>query len=96
MRKTKKSKAIPSPSQVKNKPKGKTKPVWYLKVVSSNIAKAAYNFKKHQLMIAFHNGRRYVYENVNMYEWLAFSEAESQGQWFIENIRDEKPYKQLD
>lgn len=73
-----------------------TKPVWYLKVASSNIAKAAYNFKSHQLMIAFRNGRRYVYEDVSLDEWLAFSEADSQGQWFTSNIRDIKPCTRLD
>jgi len=75
---------------------GRTKPVWYLKVVSSNLAKAAFNFKKHKLMIEFHNGNRYVYEDVNGYEWLAFSEADSQGKWFIENIRDVKPCTQIE
>jgi len=75
---------------------GRTKPVWYLKVVSSNIAKAAFNFQKHKLMVEFHNGTRYVYEKVNGYEWLAFSEADSQGQWFIENIRDSKPCTKLE
>jgi hypothetical protein len=75
---------------------GKTRPIWYLKVKSSNIKKAAFHFKKQQLMIHFVNGTRYVYKNVNMYEWLAFSEADSQGKWFIENIRDQKPTKKLD
>lgn len=74
----------------------KTKPVWYLDVKSSNIKKAAFHFKKQQLMIQFVNGSRYVYKHVNMYEWLAFSEAKSQGKWFIDNIRDQKPTKKLD
>lgn len=77
-------------------PAGKTKPVWYLKVVSSNIAKAAYNFKKQRLMIKFKNGHRYVYDDINLYEWLAFSEADSQGKWFLENIKDVKSFKQLE
>lgn len=79
------------------KPKsGKTKPVWVLNVVSSNIAQAKYKFTKHQLMIEFKGGARYVYHDVSVLEFMEFSRAESQGKWFAQHIKGKKRYDSLD
>lgn len=74
----------------------KTKPIWHLNINSTNLKKASFNFKKQRLLVEFHNGTRYIYDHVNLYEFLAFSEADSQGRWFSENIRDAKPCTKLD
>ena len=77
------------------KPSERTKPVWRLECKSSNIARAAYNLGTNQLVIEFINGGRYRYDDVKLKEFVAFTTAESQGQWFIENIKDVKEYVKL-
>lgn len=77
------------------KPSERTKPVWRLECKSSNIARAAYNLATNQLVIEFHNGGRYRYDDVKLKEFAAFTTAESQGQWFSENIKDVKDYVKL-
>lgn len=68
----------------------KTSALWRLEVVSTNIARAVYNVRKEKLLIEFKNGSQYVYSAVTVEEFTEFTLAESQGRWFMENIRDQK------
>tara|TARA_B100000700_G_scaffold101966_1_gene114954 strand:+ start:6440 stop:6688 length:249 start_codon:yes stop_codon:yes gene_type:complete len=79
----------------KKKQPSRTRPVWHLDVVSSNIDKASYNFEKEKLLIKFRNGTKYAYEDVSLDEFIEFSKADSQGQWFMENIRPVKEFEKL-
>lgn len=77
------------------KPSERTKPVWRLECKSSNIARAAYNLGTNQLVIEFHSGKRYRYDDVKLKEFVAFTTAESQGHWFSENIKGVKEFVKL-
>lgn len=97
VKKNKKAKAVsrrPEAKKIK-KPSERTKPVWRLECKSSNIARASYNLSTSQLIIEFHTGKRYRYDDVKLKEFVAFTTAESQGQWFSENIKDVKDYVKL-
>lgn len=77
------------------KPSERTKPVWRLECKSSNIARASFNLVTSQLVIEFLSGTRYRYDDVKLKEFVAFTTAESQGQWFSENIKGVKDYVKL-
>lgn len=70
-----------------------TRPVWELKVSSSNIERAAYNVDKEKLLIEFKSGSKYVYSDVSLDEFTEFTLSDSQGRWFLENIKDVKEFE---
>lgn len=72
-----------------------TKPIWHLRVVSSNISHAAYNVEKSKLKIDFHGDRSYVYYGVSVSEFMDFTLAESQGSFLSRNIKPVKDYKKI-
>lgn len=55
---------------------------------SSTIKVSEYNFKKNQLIITFHSGAIYMYEDVNKDVYEKFSLAESQGKALNEHIKN--------
>lgn len=69
-------------------------PIWYLNVVSSNIDRAAYHVARCALRIEFKNGSRYMYNDVSVPEFVAFTLAESKGKHLNEFIKP-KGGKQL-
>lgn len=79
----------------KSKSKKTGSPIWHLKVVSSNIDKAAYHVTKKLLSIKFKSGKVYRYSGVSIKEFTDFTQAESQGSWFSKNIRDEKDCEEI-
>ena len=55
---------------------------------SSTIKVSEYNFKKNQLIITFHSGAIYMYDNVNVDVYEKFSNADSQGKALNEHIKN--------
>lgn len=73
----------------------KTAPIWRLDVVSSNILRAAYNPVKHEMLIEFHSGERYIYEEVSVKEFLKFTKAESHGLFLNKYIKNVKEVRKM-
>lgn len=70
----------------------KTNPVWELNnIVSSNIESAAYHVKRKVLRITFKSGKKYLYHDVTIGEFKAFTLADSHGKYLNEFI---KPLKE--
>lgn len=92
-----KAKQLVKPSSRKSKvaKAGSTRPVWILNITSTNLTKAWFNVQNETLTVEFKSGKRYRYSDVSIEEFAEFTLAESQGKWFIENIKDSKDYKEL-
>lgn len=63
---------------------------------SSNILQTTYFPKQNRLYISFNRGGVYSYENVDNEKYEEFKTAESQGKYFIEEIKkksDKHPYR---
>lgn len=73
-----------------NKEQEKTRPVLKLDIVSTNLSRAAYNVETERLLVVFKNGSKYLYDDVTLEEFGEFAKADSQGKWFMRNIRDAK------
>lgn len=71
-------------------------PVWRMEVESSNISLAVYNPRKQALLIEFVSGDRYIYDEVTVEEFTAFSLAESKGKWLTQNVKGVKTFVKLD
>ena len=68
-----------------------TNPVWELNgIVSSNIASAAYHVTRKILRITFKSGKKYMYHDVSVKEFKAFTLAESHGKYLNEFIKPVK------
>lgn len=61
---------------------------------SSNILATTYFPKKELLFISFRRGKVYSYSNISEEKYQNFKNAESQGEFFIKEIRN-KPQKHL-
>jgi hypothetical protein len=61
-------------------------------VVSSHLAKVAYDKKTEELEITFRNGRVYLYYEVPKDTFDELINAESKGRYFNHNIRDDYQY----
>jgi len=62
---------------------------------SSVIKKAMYNHTSQQLTVEFNNGSTYLYEGVEARVFNDFVEADSQGMYFAENIKESYSYTKL-
>ena len=63
---------------------------------SSNILKAIFFPKKERLFLSFNSGDTYSYGNISKDIYESFIASESQGKFFIQNIKKEKekyPYR---
>lgn len=63
---------------------------------SSNILKTTYFPKDERLYLSFNKGQTYSYGNVSKELYEQFEKAESQGKFFIQNIKkhpDKHPYR---
>jgi hypothetical protein len=63
---------------------------------SSLLSKTSYNFDKETLVVEFNNGQEYVYDGITSSEYSEFAKAESQGKYFLSNIRGTKTYHKYD
>jgi hypothetical protein len=75
---------------------GKAQGLLHLKVNSSNISRALYSKKQKELFIVFRSGATYKYSNVPPRVALEFEASKSQGNYFLNNIRDEYETTRLD
>jgi len=57
---------------------------------SSMIRLTSYNYEAEALLVEFVNGNEYSYEDVKPAEYEEFIKAESQGKYFLANIRNKK------
>jgi len=73
-----------------------TRPVWKLKIVSSNIEKAAYHVTQKKLSVTFKSGKKYIYSDVSVKEFMAFTLAESQGKYLNEFIKPVKEVEEIE
>lgn len=55
---------------------------------SSTINYAQYDFRTNSLIITFHSGASYLYQNVDAETYSKFAEAESQGKALNEHIKN--------
>lgn len=55
---------------------------------SSTIKVSEYNFKKNQLIVTFHSGAIYMYDNVSVDVYEKFSTADSQGKALNQHIKN--------
>jgi hypothetical protein len=62
------------------------------RVVSSVLASVKYDAASGVLQVRFVNGRTYLYSNVPLEVYEAFSNAESKGAFFNAQIRDRYPF----
>jgi len=68
--------------------------IGYIEAVfdSDNILKTTYFHQAQRLYIAFNRGGTYSYENVTPDMYQQFENAESQGKFFHQNIRNNPKY----
>jgi hypothetical protein len=57
---------------------------------SSMIRLTSYNAEAEALLVEFVDGKEYAYEEVKPTEYEEFIKAESQGKYFLANIRNKK------
>ncbi len=62
---------------------------------STAIRNLAYDSHTNELWVTFTSGRRYIYSNVPLAVFVAFSTAESKGTFFNNQIRDCYPYREI-
>lgn len=62
--------------------------------ISSLMKSTDYNPKLNELVVEFNNGKKYLYKNFNLEEYRSFILSESQGKYFLTNIRGK--YKDTD
>lgn len=62
---------------------------------SSNIVHASYNTELKELTMIFKNGSIYLYNNVPWEVFVQLRQSESQGKFFIKEIKDKYPYKKI-
>lgn len=74
----------------------KPQPTWHMKVTSSNIDEVWYRPATKQLRVLFSNGGAYQYSEVTPEEFHDFSISSSQGKYFHDMIRSEKPFKKVE
>jgi hypothetical protein len=60
---------------------------------SSNILFSTYDNVEEKLYICFNYGQIYIFEGINQELNDTFEEAESQGKFFVENIKSKYPFK---
>ena len=63
---------------------------------SSMIHATTYNNETETLLVEFVDGREYSYDAVNSTEYTEFTNAESQGKYFLANIRNKKITHKID
>lgn len=66
-----------------------------LNIDSTSINKASYSYVTETMKIEFTNGQVYEYENVGIDEFDGFAKADSQGKYFIENIKNKYSHQKL-
>ena len=62
---------------------------------SKLLAAEAYDGLRHRLYLRFHTGEIYRYFTFTADQYRAFLDAESQGKYFLNHIRDQFPYERL-
>lgn len=62
---------------------------------SSNITSASYDTNTKDLLIIFKNGSIYEYKNFPWAQFTKFRMADSQGKFFILEIKNKYPYKKI-
>jgi hypothetical protein len=62
---------------------------------SKLLAAAAYVAPRRSLYLRFHTGEVYRYFTFPADQYQEFLDAESQGRYFLSNIRDQFPYQKL-
>ena len=62
---------------------------------SKLLAAAAYDRPRRRLYLRFHSGEVYCYFTFPADQHQAFLDAESQGKYFLNHIRDQFPYERL-
>jgi hypothetical protein len=67
----------------------------WVPVESSVFTSAAYRRDQRQLYLRFHDGDIYRYFDVPPQRYKEFLEAESKGQYFARNIRNQFRYEQV-
>ena len=63
---------------------------------SSSVKSSSYNFETRELIIHFRTETGYSYENVELEDYLAFSQAESVGKSFNLHIRGKYEIKKFE
>ena len=64
-------------------------------IESSNIVKTTYDTDTKKLVVEFHTGLSYEYDNVPHQLYTQFRMAESQGKFFMSEIAKKFQYKKL-
>ena len=64
-------------------------------VDSSTISNVIYNFPNQTLKVRFNSGQTYEYENVPAQIYENLCKAESQGKFFVEQIKNNFQYTKL-
>lgn len=64
-------------------------------VKSSHLRSVKHNPKTETMEIRFHDGSKYAYEETTKKEFNALLDADSKGEYFWENIREDKPTTKL-
>jgi len=57
---------------------------------SSMMSSSTYNFENETLLIEFVDGKEYLYDEISKSEYAEFTKAESQGKYFLANIKNKK------
>lgn len=63
---------------------------------SSMINSTTYNNETETLLVEFVDGREYSYDAISLNEYEEFTKAESQGKYFLANIRNKKTTHKVD
>lgn len=70
--------------------------LWVMNIISSSIDEAAYDIETETMYIQFSSAKSidewYAYKPVKLKLWADFTKADSKGQFFLDNIKDDIPY----
>lgn len=67
-----------------------------MQVLSEAIREISYDPQRAKLFVTFNDGDRYVYVGVPGEVHRSFMDADSKGQFFAYEIRDQYPYNKVD
>ncbi len=70
-------------------------PVIKVDINSSNLIHAEFNTDTKDLSVTFKNGSIYLYNNVPWERFIQMRQSESQGKFFVKEIKDKYPYKKV-
>jgi hypothetical protein len=68
----------------------------FVSMPSSVIRSLRYDAIRHELLVVFQSGRRYVYENVPEDTFTAMRQAFSKGEFFNDHVREHFPFRRIE